>query len=72
MYKLFIKGNDIVVPSRFIEGGEMKDCPLIKSILVRVGNFTLFQLSNIGEEILVMALGYFQIKLLKNILWFQM
>ena len=48
MYKLFIKGNDIVVPSRFIEGGEMKDCPLIKSILVRVGNFTLFKLSNIG------------------------
>ena len=48
MYRLFIKGNDIVVPSRFIEGGEMKDCPLIKSILVRVGNFTLFKLSNIG------------------------
>ena len=48
MYELFKEGNEIVVPSRFIEGGEMRDCPLLKSILVRVGNYTLFKLSNIG------------------------
>ena len=34
--RIILKGNEIVVPSRFIEGGEMKDCPLIKSILVRL------------------------------------
>ncbi len=48
MYELFKEGNDIVVPSRFIKGGEMRDCPILKSILVRVGNYTLFKLSNIG------------------------
>ena len=48
MYELYKKGNDVVVPSRFIKGGEMKDCPILKSILVRVGNYTLFKLSNIG------------------------
>lgn len=48
MYELFYDGNDIVVPSRFIKGGEMRDCPILKSILVRVGNYTLFKLSNIG------------------------
>jgi len=48
MYELFKGGNDIVVPSRFIKGGEMRDCPILKSILVRVGNYTLFKLSQIG------------------------
>ncbi len=50
MYKLFKSGNDIVVPSRFIEGGEMRDCPFIKSILVRIGNYTLFKFSRIGVK----------------------
>ncbi len=48
MFEHFKNGNDIVVPSRFIKGGEMRDCPIIKSILVRVGNYTLFMFSGIG------------------------
>lgn len=50
MYELFEQGYDIVVPSRFIKGGEMKDCPILKSILVRVGNYTLYKFSKIGVK----------------------
>ena len=35
MYSKFILGDDVVVASRFIEGGSMKRCPIIKSILVQ-------------------------------------
>lgn len=48
MYQLYEKGNDIVVPSRFMRGGEMKGCPLLKAIIVRVGNYTLYKLSSVG------------------------
>ena len=47
MYEKFLRGNDVVVPSRFIRGGAMKNCPLIKSLLVRLASFTLFYLSTI-------------------------
>ena len=47
MYEKFLMGNDVVVPSRFIRGGGMKNCPLIKSILVRLSSFSLYYLSSI-------------------------
>ena len=47
MYLSFRKNNDIVVASRFMKGGSMKGCPLIKSILVRVASTTLYLLSSI-------------------------
>ena len=47
MYASFKNNNDIVVASRFIKGGTMKGCPIIKSILVRVASSTLFILSSI-------------------------
>ena len=47
MYTSFKNNNDIVVASRFIKGGSMKGCPLIKSILVRVASTTLYLLSSI-------------------------
>ena len=47
MYISFKNSNDIVVASRFIKGGSMKGCPLIKSILVRVASSTLYLLSSI-------------------------
>ena len=34
MYKKFLEGNEIVAPSRFMKGGSMKNCPIIKEILV--------------------------------------
>ena len=47
MYKKFIQGADVVVASRFIPGGSMIGCPLVKSILVRTASFSLFMLSSI-------------------------
>ena len=42
MYEKFLeKKADIVVASRFIKGGSMVGCPLLKSILVRTASFTL-------------------------------
>ena len=35
MYEEFKLGADLVVASRFIKGGSMKGCPLLKSILVK-------------------------------------
>lgn len=50
MYTLYLKGYDIVAPSRFMKGGSMKNCPLIKEIIVRFASFTLFKLSSIPVE----------------------
>lgn len=47
MYNAFKNGSDIVVASRFIKGGSMKKCPMIKSILVRAASITLFMFSSI-------------------------
>ena len=47
IYDKFKKGADVVVCSRFIKGGSMNGCPLIKSILVRTASFTLYWLSSI-------------------------
>jgi len=38
MYLKFKKGNDLVVASRFIKGGEMKGGTRVKSLLVRVAS----------------------------------
>lgn len=34
-------GNEIVAASRFMKGGAMEGCPLLKSILVRTASFTM-------------------------------
>ena len=47
MYDEYVVGNDIVAASRFIKGGSMLGCPLIKSFLVRFASFTLYHLSSI-------------------------
>ena len=47
MYVAFVNNNDVVVASRFMKGGSMKGCPLVKSILVRLSSSTLYFLSSI-------------------------
>ncbi len=47
MYYEFLNGSHIVAASRFMQGGSMKGCPIVKSILVRTASFTLFYLSSI-------------------------
>jgi len=41
MVELARSGNDIVCASRFMPGGAMVGCPLLKAVLVRSANFTL-------------------------------
>ena len=50
MFEAYEEGNDIVVASRFMKGGSMKGCPLIKSILVRLASATLFMFSSISAR----------------------
>jgi dolichol-phosphate mannosyltransferase len=40
-------GADIVAPSRFIAGGCMKGCPLLKSVLVRISAWTLCHIARL-------------------------
>jgi len=47
MYKLFLEGYDIVCPSRFIKDGLIKNCPLVKYIIVKIISFSLYHFSNI-------------------------
>ena len=47
MYNEFLNGSHIVAASRFMKGGSMKGCPLIKSILVRFASSTLYFFSSI-------------------------
>jgi glycosyltransferase involved in cell wall biosynthesis len=47
MYNKFMNGSHIVAASRFVKGGSMKGCPLVKSILVRTASFTLYYFSSI-------------------------
>lgn len=47
MYGYFLEGYHVVVASRFIKGGSMRNCPFPKNLLVRLGNFSLFLLSSI-------------------------
>ena len=43
MHKLqSLNKSDIVVASRFIKGGSMKGCPLLKSIIVRLASWSLY------------------------------
>ena len=64
MYKSYLEGYDIVAPSRFMKGGSMKNCPLIKEIIVRFASFTLFKFSSIPvEDAIVTDFAFFLKKL---------
>lgn len=47
MRQLMQNGCDIVAASRFIPGGSMVGCPLIKATLVRTASFTLHHLARL-------------------------
>ena len=67
MYEKFLEGNDIVVASRFKKGGSMKNCPIIKSILVRTASYTLYFLSSIPVRDASNGFRLFSRKLLNEI-----
>ena len=61
------EGFDVVVCSRFMKGGSMKGCPLIKSIIVRFVSLSLFLLSSIPVRDASNGLRMFSRKLVKNV-----
>jgi len=67
MYNSFKNGNDIVVASRFMKGGTMKGCPLLKSILVRLASSTLYALSSIPVKDASNGFRLFSRKLLNTV-----
>ena len=67
MYNSFKNDNHIVVASRFIKGGSMKGCPLIKSILVRLASSTLYAFSSIPVKDASNGFRLFSRKLLNTV-----
>ena len=47
MFQKFENGCDIVAASRFIRGGGMRNCPWLKSLLVRLSAFTLHYVARV-------------------------
>lgn len=67
MYEEFLKGSQIVVASRFIKGGSMNNCPLLKSILVRMASYSLYYLSSIPVKDASNGFRLFSRKLLNEV-----
>lgn len=67
MFEKFKDGSDIVVASRFIKGGSMKGCPLLKSVLVRSASFTLHAFSSIPVRDASNGFRMFSKKLLEKV-----
>lgn len=47
LIEAFQKGNEIVVACRFMAGGKMEGCPLLKSILVRTSSFFMYHVAGV-------------------------
>ncbi len=68
MYRKFLDEKaDIVVASRFIKGGSMVGCPLLKSFLVRFASTTLYLLSSIPVRDASNGFRLFSKRLLDNV-----
>lgn len=67
MYSKFTLGDDVVVASRFIKGGSMKGCPIIKSFLVRLASATLYFFSSIPVRDASNGFRLFSRKLLNKV-----
>lgn len=66
MFEFRNKGYDIVCPSRFIKGGKIKNCPLIKLIIVKLVSITLFYLSSLKIKDPTNGFRLFSNEVLKN------
>ncbi len=67
MHKCFLSGYHIVVASRFIKGGTMRNCPFPKNLLVRLGSLSLFLLSCIPVMDASNGFRLFSKKLINNV-----
>ncbi len=67
MVALADTGYDIVCASRFMPGGSMVGCPLLKAILVRAGNFTLHHLAGLPTHDATNGFRLFSRRLLDDV-----
>ena len=67
MYDKFLKGYDVICPSRLMKGGVMKKCPLLKLIITRVVAFTLFYFARIKTKDPTNGFRMFSKKLINEI-----
>jgi len=65
--KLSISKYDVIVPSRFMKGGSMKNCPIIKSIIVRFVSKSLHFLKIIPVEDASNGFRFFSKKFLNKV-----
>ena len=67
MYGFFLRGFHVVVASRFMKGGTMRNCPFPKNLLVRLGSLSLFLLSCIPVMDASNGFRLFSKKLINNV-----
>lgn len=68
MYEMYLEGSEIVVASRFIKGGSMKNCPLVKEAIVRLASKTLFLFSSVPVQDASNGFRLFSRKLLNSVI----
>ena len=66
MYDLSKQGYDIVCPSRFIKGGLIKNCPLIKFLIVKCVSISLYYFSTLKIKDPTNGFRLFSHKVLKD------
>ena len=66
MHDLFLNKYEIVCPSRFMKGGIIKNCPIIKLMIVKIVSFILFYFSNINIKDPTNGFRLFSKKVLEN------
>jgi glycosyltransferase involved in cell wall biosynthesis len=67
LYEKFKEGCDIVVASRFMKGGNMVGCPLVKEILVRAAGFMLHRIALVPTHDPTNGLRLFSRRLIRTI-----
>ena len=65
--KLILSGYEIVCPSRFMKGGVMHGCPLLKSILTRSANFIFYYILRLPTHDSTNCFRIFSRKTIKTI-----
>jgi len=67
LYEKFKEGCDIAVASRFMKGGSMVGCPLLKAILVRTAGFLLHRVALVPTHDPTNGLRLFSRRLVRSI-----
>jgi len=67
LLRLAVNGHDIVCASRFMPGGSMVGCPLLKAILVRTGAFVVYHIARVPTRDASHALRLFSRRVLDSL-----